>query len=64
MGKLLKTDVRVPGRLKMDKHADFYRDVLGADQEAVATIRFGYKILFMDSLPPEMGVVPNNKSCI
>ena len=36
MGKLLKTDVRVPDRLKMDRHIDFYRDILGADEETVA----------------------------
>ena len=31
VGKLLKTDSRVPGRLKCNRHADFYRDVLMAD---------------------------------
>ena len=44
VGKLLKTDSRVPGRLKCDRHADFYRDVLGADEETVRIIRHGYKI--------------------
>ena len=52
MGKLLKTDARVPGRLKCDSHADFHCDVLGADEEMEGIIRHGYKIPFTDSLPP------------
>ena len=63
LGKLLKTDSRVPGRLKCDRHGDFYRDVLETDEETVGIIRHSYKIPF-NSLPPETGVVPNNKSCI
>ena len=62
VGKKLKTDSRVPGRLRADEHADFYRDVLGADAETVAIIRYGYKIPF-DSPPPPTGIVANNKSC-
>ena len=54
VGKLLKTDSRVPGRLKCDRHADFYRDVLKADDETVGIIRNGYRIPF-NSLPPETG---------
>ena len=41
IGKLLKTDARVPGRLKADKHTDFYRDVLGVDKETVAFLPHG-----------------------
>ena len=63
VGKLLKTDSRVPGRLKCDSHANFYCDILGADEETVGIIRHGYKIPF-NSLPPETGVAANNKSCI
>ena len=62
VGKKLKTDSRVPGRLRADDHADFYRDVLGADEETVAIIRHGYNIPF-DSPPPVTGLVENNKSC-
>ena len=62
VGKKLKTDSRVPGRLRADEHADFYRDVLGADAETEAIIRYGYRIPF-DSAPPSTGIVANNKSC-
>ena len=34
-----------------------------ADEETVGIIRNGYRIPF-NSLPPETGVVPNNKSCV
>ena len=60
VGKQLKTDKRVPGRLRADEHADFYRDVLGADLETVAIIRHGYQIPF-NQPPPVTGIVPNNK---
>ena len=60
---MLKTDSWVPGRLKCDRHADSYRDILKADEETVGIVRHGYKIPF-NFLPPEMGVVPNNKSCV
>ena len=63
IGKLLKTDARVHGRLKCDRHTDFYRDILGADEETVGIIQHGYRIPF-NSLPPETGVVPNNKYCL
>ena len=62
VGKQLKTDKSVPGRLRNDEYADFYRDVLKADQETVAIIRYGYNIP-LDSMPPETGITPNNKSC-
>ena len=62
VGKTLKTDRRVPGRLRADKHADFYEKVLGADEETVSIIKHGYNIP-INTLPPETGVVSNNKSC-
>ena len=60
VGKLLKTDSRVPGRLKSDENADFYRDVLMADEETVGIIRNGYRIPF-NSLPPETGWSPTTR---
>ena len=62
VGKQLKTDTHVPGRLWADDHADFYHDVLGAYMETVAIICHGYVIPF-DEPPPVTGIVPNNKSC-
>ena len=62
VGKQLKTDTHVPGRLWADDHADFYHDVLGANMETVAIICHGYVIPF-DEPPPVTGIVPNNKSC-
>ena len=32
VGKLLKTDSRVPARLKGDRHVDFFREVFMADE--------------------------------
>ena len=62
VGKQLKTDKCVPGSLRNDDFAEFYRDVLKADKETVAIIRFGYNIP-LDIMPPETGIMPNNKSC-
>ena len=63
VGKLLKTDSRVLGRPKGDRHVDFFRDVFMADEETGRIIRNGHRILF-NSLLPETGVVLNNKSCV
>ena len=51
VGKQLKTDTHVPGRLRNNKFADFYLDILCADHETVAIIRHGYNIP-QDVLPP------------
>ena len=59
VGKLLKTDSRVPGRPKGDRHVDFFRDVFMVDEETGRIIRIGHRILF-NSLLPETGVVLNN----
>ena len=63
VGKLLKTDSRMPARLKGDRHVDFFRDVFMAGEEMGGIFRNGYRILF-NFLLPETGVVLNNKSCV
>ena len=59
MGKMLKTDSRVLGRPKGDRHVDFFRDVFLVDEETGRFIRIGHRILF-NSLLSETGVVLNN----
>ena len=47
MGKKLTTNTAVPGRLSRDGlYAEFYREVLNADEKIVKIVASGYKVPF------------------
>ena len=63
MGKKLTTNTAVPQRLCRDKsYAEFYRDVLEADEKIVKMVANGYKVPF-DENPLEV-FAEDNKSCL
>ena len=63
MGKKLTTNMEVPGRLCRDKsYAEFYKDVLEADEKIVKIVANGYKVPFDEDQPDVFA--ENNKSCL
>ena len=63
IGKKLSTNAAVPGRLCRDpKYADFYQDVLKADEKIIKIVSKGYIVPFDTGPPPAFG--KNNKSCL
>ena len=62
MGKKLTTNTAVPGRLCRDKsYAEFYKDMLEADEKIVKMVANGYKVPF-DEEPPDI-FAENKKNC-
>ena len=63
IGKKLSTDIGVPGRLASSRvFGDFYEQVLLADLETCAIVRYGYIVPF-EQFPPKAQNTQNNKSC-
>ena len=53
LGKPLTMNVGVPGRLSSSSEfGDFYENVLLADQETIAIVRYGYVVPF-EEIPPK-----------
>ena len=63
IGQKLTTNTIVPGRLCRDKsYAEFYKEVLQADEKIEKMVANGYKVSFDEELPEVF--TENNKSCI
>ena len=63
MGKKLTTNTAVPGRLCRDKsYAEFYKDVLEANEKIVKMVANGYKVSFDEESLDVFA--ENNKSCL